>query len=140
MLRIPLVSLSSEIRFIAQLPFRPNINPLQPINIFLSRFKYISINSIQIEEGRDKVLISNLLFSYFQRVSVFTTLTHDGDTLRDVCRHIWFLPNSLFIGNNLVGLWAIQQDRTYIIIIVYTPLSILLGVEGNQTRFTNIPA
>ena len=43
--------------------------------------------------------------------------------------HIWFLPNCLFIGNNLVGLWAILQDRTYIIIIVYTPLSILRGIK-----------
>ena len=43
--------------------------------------------------------------------------------------HIWFLPNCLFIGNNLVGLWAILQDRTHIIIIVYTPLSILRGIK-----------
>ena len=42
---------------------------------------------------------------------------------------IWFLPNCLFIGNNLVGLWAILQDRTHIIIIVYTPLSILRGIK-----------
>lgn len=49
---------------------------------------------------------------------------------------IWFLPNCLFIGNNLVGLWAILQDRTYIIIIVYTPLSILRGIK-DSTKYAS---